>query len=122
MALSYPKFFPFLALHRLNSEAGVSFLNKILESLLSLGLEPETASRFFRVVNYYLIGAALDETSGYSKGGGSLKPVDDTQIAENYPALAAGSEWFSEEHFQSTFEFGLQLLLGERKIELSVRK
>ncbi len=121
MALSHPKFFPFIALHRLNSEAGVGFLNRILELLQKLGLAPEEASRFFRVVNYFLIGAALDETAGYSKGSSALKPVGDDRIVKNYPALAACSQWFSETHFQSTFEFGLQLLLGERRIQLRDR-
>lgn len=116
IALAHPRFFPFLALHRMNSETGVRFLNRILGHLREGGLDDETAARVFRVVNYYLVGAALDEISGYARGDSSLDPVSPETIASDYPALAAASPFFSAEHFERTFEFGLQLLLGERRL------
>ncbi len=118
IALRNPRFFPFLALHRMNSEIGVAFLDGVLQSLLGMGLQPEAAARLFRVLNYYLIGAALDEIAGYARGPSSLHPVPEDVIAARHLALAAASPWFAPAQFDTTFEFGLRLLLGEERIAL----
>jgi AcrR family transcriptional regulator len=118
IARRYPHFFPFFSLHRLNSEDGVALLDRIAGALLDMGLPQETAARFFRVVNYYLIGAALDETSGYAKGASSLHPVAEQTIAKSYPFLHQISPFFADSQFDTTFEFGLSLILGEQQMKL----
>lgn len=116
IAHQYPNFFRFFSLHRMNSEIGVAFLNRVIQLLLDMGMQPEQAARFFRVINYYLIGATLDETAGYAKGGASLTPVANEVIEENYPALAGASRFFSPGEFDKTFDYGLELILREEGI------
>lgn len=111
LALAHPHFFRYLALHRLNSATGVRFLNAILQALREAGIPPESAARLFRVINYFLIGAALDETAGYAKGPSAQAPIDDATLARDFPALAEAAPFFTPDQFEKTFEFGLALLL-----------
>ncbi|MGH8528902.1 MAG: TetR/AcrR family transcriptional regulator [Nevskiales bacterium] len=111
MALRYPRFFPMLAVHRINSETGVKYLNQILLALRDAGLGRETAARLFRVMAYFLMGAALDEIAGYAKGTSSLKPIGDAELAQRFPQIADAGEFFSPAHFDRTFEMGLDILL-----------
>lgn len=111
MALRHPRFFPMLSLHRLNSETGVGFLNEILLAFADAGLDRETAARLFRVLAYFLMGAALDEIAGYAQGPSSLKPIDEAELALRFPQIAAAGEFFAPAHFDRTFELGLDLFL-----------
>lgn len=111
MALKHPKFFPFLAVHRLNTRAGVGFVNGIIGILREAGFSDGDAARYFRVLGYYLTGAALDETAGYAKGPSAAEPVSDETIAAEFPHLAAAAPYFKPEHFPATFETGLEILL-----------
>lgn len=111
MALRHPRFFSFLSVHRLNSETGVKYLNEILGALRDAGLDNENAARFFRVMSYFLMGAALDEISGYAKGPSSLDPISDEELARRFPQIATAGEFFLPPHFDRTFEMGLNLFL-----------
>ncbi len=112
MALRHPRFFPMLSVHRLNSEVGIRYLNEILVALHDAGLEREQAARTFRAFAYFLVGAALDEIAGYAKGPSSLQPISLEELALRYPAIAGAGEFFVPEHFERTFELGLDLLLA----------
>lgn len=112
LARQHPRFFPFLSMHRLNSATGVAFLEEIMRALQQAGFDNETAARLFRVVNYYLVGAALDEIAGYANGPASVNPVSDADLAEQFPAIAAAGRFFTPAEFDRTFEFGLARLLG----------
>jgi AcrR family transcriptional regulator len=112
MALMHPKFFPFFAVHRLNTPSGVAFINGIIGILREAGFSDRDAARYFREIGYYLTGAALDETAGYAKGPSAAVPVSNATIAADFPHLAATSRYFQPEHFQATFETGLEMLLA----------
>lgn len=111
MARQNPRFFPVLSLHRLNSEVGVTFLNEVMLTFRAGGLERERAARLFRVMNYYLMGAALDEISGYAKGPSSLNPMSNHDLTLKFPHIADAGEFFAPEQFDQTFELGLNLLM-----------
>lgn len=111
MALRHPRFFPLLSIHRLNSEVGVRYLNEILLAFRDAGLDRETAARLFRVMAYFLMGAALDEIAGYANGPSSLAPISDAELAQRFPQIAEAGEFFSPPHFERTFELGLDLFL-----------
>jgi AcrR family transcriptional regulator len=111
MALMHPKFFPFFAVHRLNTPSGVAFINGIIGILREAGFSDRDAARYFREIGYYLTGAALDETAGYAQGPSAAEPVSNATIAANFPHLAAAAGYFQPEHFQATFETGLEMLL-----------
>ena len=111
MAVRHPGFYRVLSVHRLNSEVGVRFLDRIVQALHAGGLDREHAARIFRVVGYYLMGAALDEISGYAKGPSSLKPIGDAELKQRFPHIANAGEFFKPGHFDRTFEMGLDLLV-----------
>jgi AcrR family transcriptional regulator len=111
MALMHPKFFPFFAVHRLNTPSGVAYINGVIGILRGAGFSDRDAARYFREIGYYLTGAALDETAGYAKGPSAAEPVSNATIATHFPHLAAVAPYFQPEHFQATFEAGLEMLL-----------
>jgi AcrR family transcriptional regulator len=111
MARQHARFYPWLALHRWNSEVGVGFLAEVLDCLHATGLPPEQAARGFRVLGYYLIGATLDEISGYANGPSSLNPMTQSALAQRYPQVASAGAWFTPNHFDASFELGLNALL-----------
>ena len=111
MALMHPKFFPFFAVHRLNTPSGVAFVNGVIGILREAGFSDGDAARYFREIGYYLTGAALDETAGYANGPSAAEPVSNETIAANFPHLAAAAPYFQSDQFQATFETGLEMLL-----------
>jgi AcrR family transcriptional regulator len=111
MSRQSPRFYLWMALHRWNSESGVRFLAEVLDCFHAAGLKPEQAARGFRVLGYYLLGATLDETSGYAQGPSSVEPLPDEAVQRLYPQVAQAGRYFQPEHFDATFELGLKLLL-----------
>ena len=112
MALEHPKFFPYFAVHRLNTPAGVSYINSVVGILRAAGFSDRDAATHFRTIGYYLTGAALDETSGYAKGPSAAEPVSNATIEADFSNLAAAAPFFRPGHFQATFEAGLEMLLA----------
>lgn len=111
MALRYPQFFQYLALHRWNNPAGLRLLDDIIGIFRRAGFSEEKAARYFRSYFYYLTGAALDETAGYAKGPSSPNPVSDAELARAYPSVAAAGPFFKNRHHEATFEVGLEMML-----------
>ena len=111
MARRHAHLYPWLALHRWNSRIGVGFLGEILDCFVAAGLDDEAASRGFRALGYYMLGATLDEISGYAQGPSALCPVSDEELARDFPMVARAGEFFSPEHFDCTFELGLDVML-----------
>ena len=112
MALKHPKFFPYFAVHRLNTRSGVAFIDGIIGNLRKAGFSDRDAATYFREIGYYLTGAALDETAGYAKGPSAAEPVSGATIDADFPNLAAAAPFFQPAHFQATFETGLEILLS----------
>ena len=112
MALEHPKFFPYFAVHRLNTRAGVAYIDGVIGILRAAGFSDRDAATHFRTIGYYLTGAALDETSGYAKGPSAAEPVSNATIEADFSNLAAAAPFFRPGHFQATFEAGLEMLLA----------
>jgi AcrR family transcriptional regulator len=112
LAHRHPKLFPLLATHRLDTPTGVRIIDDVLGAVLAAMPDNRRAAQFFRVLSYYVTGAALDETAGYAKGPSAAEPVTDVYIAEHCPHLAAAAPWFKSEWWDSTFELGLESLLA----------
>ena len=111
IAHRHPAFFHFMALYRMNSPEGLSMLEKVLGIFVRAGFSPEQSARYFRLLSYYMVGAALDETGGYAKGPSAAEPVPDEIVARNYPMVASVSPYFKPGSFDATFFAGLDLLL-----------
>lgn len=111
MAHRFAALFPLVALHRLNTPTGVRFIERVLAQVQAVVPDAELAARHFRTIGYYLMGAGLDETSGYAKGPSAAVPVDGALIARECPRLAAAAHWFQREQWDATFELGVEAML-----------
>ena len=113
LARDHPRFFPYLAVYRLNTPTGVRFIENVLAAVEAVVPDRERAARYFRVVGYYLVGGALDETSGYAAGPSAAEPVSDAYVAEHCPRLAAAAPYFQRAQWDATFALGLEALLAD---------
>jgi AcrR family transcriptional regulator len=113
LAMAHRNFFPFMATHRMNTAAGLRWLNQAIGVLREGGFDEETAARLFRVFGYYLMGAGLDEASGYERGPSSATPVSDADVARDFPNVAAAGRVFQPAEREATFELGLAIFLAE---------
>jgi AcrR family transcriptional regulator len=111
MAHRYPRLFPHVALHRLNMPAGIAFIERMLRHFHAAVPDDRLAAQAFRIFGYYVIGAALDETSGYAAGPSAAEPVADEFIARECPRLAAAAPFFQRAYFESTFGLGFETML-----------
>ena len=111
VALAYPRLYPYLSMHRWNSGTGAKFLAEILACFHDAGLKPELCARQFRVLCYFVLGATLDEISGYGNGSSSMQPVSDEVLLQHFPQVAQAGRYFKPEEFERTFELGLDMFL-----------
>ena len=89
------------------------------QALLVAKKMQETAARLFRAVGYFLNGAMLDETAGYTRGPSTVEPVPQNVMEREYPEVVAAGRWFAEPERQKTFGIGLKLLLDGIEQEIS---
>jgi len=122
MAHRFPALFPLVAIHRLNTPTGVRYIDSVIATIRELEPDAEKASRQFRAMGYYLIGAGLEETSGYARGPSSAEPVSDAYVAEHRKALIAAAPYFQREHWDATFEYGLQAMMESFGRDLASRR
>jgi AcrR family transcriptional regulator len=112
MAQRYPKLYQLVAIHRLNTPTGVRVIERVLQLVRDAAPDDRLAAQYFRVLGYYLTGAALDETAGYAKGPSAADPVSDAYVTEHCPRLAAAAPYFKPAFWDSTFALGLESLLA----------
>jgi AcrR family transcriptional regulator len=112
MAHRYPALYGVVGVHRLNTETGVTFIERVLRIAREITGDDESAARHFRVLGYYLMGVALDETRGYAKGPSAAEPVADAFVAEHCPQLARSARYFQRSEWDATFELGLAEMLA----------
>jgi len=117
MAMRHAAFYPYLAVHRLNTPRGVALLDHVIEAVGEVVPDAEGAARHFRALGYYLTGAALDETAGYARGPSAAEPVSDADVAAHCPHLAKAAAYFSESHWAATFELGLEALMARMEAD-----
>jgi AcrR family transcriptional regulator len=111
MAHRHPALFPLVAVHRLNTPTGVSFIEAILTLVRAAVPDAELAARHFRTIGYFLTGAGLDETSGYAKGPSAAEPVSDEFIGSECPNLVASARYFKADQWDATFAHGVDGLI-----------
>jgi AcrR family transcriptional regulator len=112
MAHRYPRLYPVIAVHRLNTPTGVRFIERLLGLVRDATGDDETAARYFRAIGYFLMGTGLDETSGYAKGPSAAEPVSDEFVARECPLLARSARYFARAEWDRTFELGLEAMLS----------
>ncbi len=112
MALRHPRFYGFMALHRLNTPGGIRAIAGVLAVVREGGLDTETTARLFRAIGYYVTGASLDETAGYARGTSAAEPVSDAVVLRDYPDVVAVNPFFKPQHHEATFDLGLDFLIA----------
>jgi AcrR family transcriptional regulator len=118
MARRHPKLYPLIAVHRLNTPTGVRLIERVLSLVRAAIRDDALAARHFRVLGYYLTGAALDETAGYAQGPSAAEPVSDDYVAAHCPQLAAAAPYFKPAEWERTFALGLEALLNGMRAPL----
>ena len=121
MAHRFPALYPLVAVHRLNTPTGVRYIDSIIATIREIEPDPERAARQFRAIGYYLTGANLDETAGYAKGPSAAEPVSDAYVVEHCKALIAAAPYFQRQHWDATFEYGLQAMMASFAADVATR-
>lgn len=121
MAQRHARLFPLVAVHRLNTPAGVRFIERVLRMVRDATGDDELAARYFRAIGYYLMGVGLDETAGYAKGPSAADPVSDEFVSRECPQLARSARYFARAEWDRTFEIGLDALLAAIERAAAVR-
>jgi AcrR family transcriptional regulator len=122
MARRWPALYPLVAVHRLNMPAGVRMIESVLRLIdAGTGGDTELTARQFRAFGYYLTGAALEEAAGYAQGPSAAEPVSDAYIAAHCPHLAAVAKYFKPEHWEATWDYGLEALLRRAREDAAAR-
>jgi AcrR family transcriptional regulator len=109
----HPAFAPFLITYRMNSPTCLRWLDGVIGLFGDGGFDRETGARLFRTAGYYLMGAILDETSGYAKGPSAVTTVGDEELRRDFPNVAAAGQFFAPGEFDRTFNLGLEMLLDD---------
>jgi AcrR family transcriptional regulator len=117
VALKHPSFDLWLSLHQWNSAVGVHFMSEMLACFTDAGLSPEMSARGFRLLGHYVLGATLDEGSGYAHGHSSLAPMPQETLERDYPQVASARKYFTPEHFDQTFDLGWDALVRALGLE-----
>lgn len=113
LAKTYPNFFPILATHQLNTNVGSQFMNQILMIFKKENLSIQQASYFLRILNYYLIGAGIDEAKGYRSGSSAVNPIKLDSNPNHYSLLVQAIPYWTDSHYDEIFELGLEMLLAK---------
>lgn len=121
-AISEPAFYPVFATHRLNTRTAMRVLEGIISIFSDAGFDVETGARCFRATGYYLLGAALDEVAGYDKGTSSATAVPEEIEMTEFPKVAQAGKFFVPEHYEKTFELGLEALISQFASLLGARR
>lgn len=108
MALRHPGMFLYFASFRLNSRAGLGFLERMLRILQDAGLPPEPRARHFRILGHYLMGACLGDAV---RGPASSHPVPFEEARQAFPGLMAVGPHLVADRQGETFLAGLSLLI-----------
>jgi AcrR family transcriptional regulator len=123
MARRYPALYPLIAVHRLNMPAGVRMIERTLNLIhAATGGDVELTARQFRAIGYYLTGASLDEAAGYAAGPSAVEPVSDAWVAEHCPLLSQVGRWFKPEHWDATWQYGLDALIRRAREDAAARE
>jgi len=119
LALRHPGFLLYLAIFRMNSRAGLAFLERLMGVVAATGLPEEAQARYFRAVSYYVSGACIDETLGYANGPSSVAPVPEAEARRDFPRIMAAGRWWAEGQRRATFELGLDAFIAAIEADLA---
>lgn len=121
VALRHPGFAQILVTHRLNHREGLAWLDQIARmfDLPGSSASTERKATVFRIISYFITGAAIDEALGYAKGPSAAEPVPMEEAQRDFPAILGIGAHFGKEHHLGFYEEGLAVLLDWAERELA---
>ncbi|HEX2882928.1 MAG TPA: TetR/AcrR family transcriptional regulator [Polyangiaceae bacterium] len=112
VGLRYPKFFGhFVLQHRFNTETTLTLLERMTSACLRIARDEHDMALLFRTFVHFLMGALLDETSGYAVGPGAENPPDAQAMRDRFPHVLLLAPHNEASHHEENFRFGLELVL-----------
>ena len=111
LAYRHPRSYMLLATRRFTRARSLAVLDAIIGALFEEGFEPKEAVELFRSLNHYCNGACLDEPAGLADVQ-RKKKVRPDEGSLRLPALERAAAFMGPEHFEATFEAGLDALLS----------
>jgi AcrR family transcriptional regulator len=113
IGLRYPNFFgQFVLQHRFNTETTLALLERLTRACSRLARDAREMALMFRAFSHFMMGAMLDETSGYTVGPGAEVPPSEQLMRERFPHVMQLGPYNKPEHHEANFRFGLELVLG----------
>jgi AcrR family transcriptional regulator len=109
--LRHAGFAPILLTHRLNHREGLAWLDQVAAMFGGDEVAPDRRATLFRVLSYFITGAALDEAMGYAKGPGAAEPMPAAEAEQAFPVISGLAAHFGAEHHLPFYEAGLGLIL-----------
>lgn len=111
VVLRHPGFAPIFTTHRLNHREGLALLDRCIGLIDSDNVTTEDKATMFRVLSYYVTGAAIDEALGYAKGPSAAEPVPFEEAKRDFPGILAVGAYFGRENHLKFYEVGLDVIL-----------
>lgn len=120
-ALRHPGFAQILTTHRLNHRDGLAWLDACVRMFDQPGcrLTKERTATIFRVLSYFITGAAVDEALGYAKGPSAAVPVPADEAKRDFPAILGIGAYFGKENHLGFYEEGLAVILDWIEAEIA---
>lgn len=122
LAAKHPRFAPFMIVHRMNTRTTLTWLESMVRILSDAGFDAADGARAFRSVGYLLMGAILDESSGYARGPTAAEGVPEAEQALIAPTVVRFGPYFAREYWDATFRSGLDAMLDELERRLVERQ
>ena len=82
-------------------------------------LTKERTATLFRVLSYFITGAAVDEALGYAKGPSAAVPVPPDEAKRDFPAILGIGAYFGKENHLGFYEEGLAVILDWIEAEIA---
>jgi AcrR family transcriptional regulator len=117
VARAHPQAFPLLAMRRLNTEAGLLFVERILAALVAAGATPALAADVFRGIGAFANGAALADIAMRAGPALADRGVDVSRL----PNVARAARRLGAAQAKRQFEANLAMLMAGVAQRLSVR-
>ncbi len=120
-ALRHPGFAQILTTHRLNHRDGLAWLDACVRmfDVHDAKVSTERKATLFRVLSYFITGAAVDEALGYAKGPSAAEPVPGDEAKRDFPAILGIGAYFGKENHLAFYEEGLRVILDWIEAEIT---
>lgn len=120
IALRHPRAFSLLTTRRFNSERSYAMYERILGAFANLGLPPERAARWFRLLGGFASGAGLaDVASRELTPNATPLQLERAPHTVQFPHVRAAATHLRVDQLDAVFNFGLDVLFDALSRELA---